>query len=699
MTHHLEKVELSDQPVAPPCQVACPLHQDIRDYLLCIATGDFNGALKIIRESNPMPATLGNICAHHCEDDCRRNDVDKPLSIRGLKRFCVENGSALPPRVAFPPDPVRKVAVVGGGPSGLTAAWDLTRQGCKVTVFEKDDYLGGAARHYIPLYRLPDEVVEQDLDLFREAGIEFKTGVEVGKDITISDLKKQGFKAVLLALGLPLSRSLPIPGAENKDILMALPFLKAVKRDNFKFEGNPTVIVIGGGNVAMDVARSSVRSGAGKVRIACLESEEEMPAFSWEIEEARDEGVEFFCSWGPNSVKEEGGKLKGLEVMECTCVFDEEGRFSPTFCEDNLKVIDGDIIIFSIGQQADLDSLKGELEVNERGNVVYSRENLVAGEGVFVCGEVALGPGTAVQNMASGRKAAQVILSYLEGEELFLDLPETEAAEKLDSTVAEKVKRKERREMDLVQPETRVTNFGQIESCFSGKQAIGEAWRCLGCLAGAQRIDELCANCLTCLRVCPYGVPVLNEEGVIAIRNEQCQACGLCLGICPAVAINFRSDFVENALSTIEPVAEKAVKNSNGNPSLLVFSCAYGAYAEPDFIDRYIKNKPANVGMVRVPCVSKIDTLHLLKAVNTGVDGILVAGCREEEDGDCPYRESSFWAEKRIQRAQQVLKELGMEPERIIFSALSDEEIADFDATLQETMDKIKEIGSGSVKA
>lgn len=694
MSHHFYQDNQSS-PV-PPCQAACPIHQEVRDYLFSIATGNFDEALNIIRNANPLPGICGTICAHHCEDECRRQDVDKPLSIRGLKRFAVEKGSAEPVE-APEPDPSKKVAVVGGGPSGLTAAWDLALQGCEVTVFDREKYMGGAVRHYIPSYRLPDEVMDKDVAELEKIGVKLKPETEIGSDISLTELKEQGFRAILLAMGLPKSRTLPIPGADSPSVVEALPFLQKVKREGYRFEGSPTVIVIGGGNVAMDVARSSVRSGAGKVKLVCLECDEEMPAFSWEIDEAKEEGVEMYPAWGPKEIKTSGDKITGLEIKECTSVFNEQGNFSPCFNEDNTKVLEGDIVIFSIGQAADLSPLSGEVEVNERGNIVYDRQTMVTSmDGVFTSGEVAQGPGTAVQSMASGRRGAMAIMSYLEGKTFVVDSIEEEvAAEKLDSEVAEKVLPRERQELELLSVEERTSSFRHIEYCYSLEQGLNEAQRCLGCLAGANRIDELCANCLTCLRVCPYGVPVVNEEGTITIRSEQCQACGLCLGVCPAVAIDFRADMVEKSAQALDKAASR-LPSGGGNPSLLVINCAFGAYAAPEFKEKYADGS-GGVEAVSFPCVAKVDSLHLLKAFEAGVDGVLIAGCKEEKE--CTYRDSYFWVEKRTAHARKVLEDLGIEPERIMYKQLSAEEVSDFPRVVEEAQNQLKETGPSPVKA
>ena len=263
-------------PFIPPCQAACPIHQDVREYLRLIAAGEFSRSLEVIRKTNPLASVCGTICARQCEEECRRHNIDEPLSIRGLKRAAVEYGE-----VSYhvpPANPLKRVAVIGSGPAGLTAAFDLVMQGCKVTVFERELLVGGAPRNFIPFYRLPDETIDRDIDVLQKLGIEFKTGLEFGTDFNVENLKKDGFKAVIIAVGLSASLKLPIPGADHSDVLTALQFLKASKREAFRLEGQE-VIVIGGGNVAIDVARSAVRCGAVRVRLVCLETEEEMPVF------------------------------------------------------------------------------------------------------------------------------------------------------------------------------------------------------------------------------------------------------------------------------------------------------------------------------------------------------------------------------------------------------------------------------------
>jgi NADPH-dependent glutamate synthase beta subunit-like oxidoreductase/coenzyme F420-reducing hydrogenase delta subunit len=679
-----DKNDLALENIHPPCQSACPLHQGVRDYLLAIATGDFDLALAIIKETNPLPFVCGTICAHHCEEECRRNDVDKPPSIRGLKRFAVEYGNAKVPPPADGPKIKGKVAIIGAGPAGLTAAFDLARLGANVTVFDREDSAGGAVRHYIPSYRLPDAAIDRDINEIAEQGITFKYGVELGKDITIAQLEKEGYQATILAMGLPISRGLNIPGAEGDGILYALPFLQDVKRKDYKFEGSPEVIVIGGGNVAMDVARTALRAGASKVKLTCLECDEEMPAFEWEIEEAREEGIEFNNSWGPQAIVRENGKVTGLEVVECTCVFDDKGLFNPTMNKDNQEVIRGDIVIFAIGQGGDPESVRGEIDIDDRGRLVFNNQKMTTSRsGVFSCGEVVTGPGSAVKAMANARLAAQAVSAHLQGASFdAASLTEVPVLDKLDSKVAEEITHVSRNAIPMISPEERVRHFKQAELGYDVETAICEARRCLTCAAGAQQDEDLCVHCLTCVRICPYNVPVINEEGKVSVRNDQCQACGLCLSFCPVYAIKFRGSYVENAAAAIEPTVKKLVAQRNGKPAVLAITCSYGAFALPEFI----KNDRKDLAVVRYPCVGKLDSAHLLKAIECGVDKVVVVGCADSDKFTCQYKDVAPWSQKKVAHAAELLKMLGMDSECIKYTELAGEDISKFEQVVEEAL-------------
>ncbi|MEW5921422.1 MAG: FAD-dependent oxidoreductase [Bacillota bacterium] len=677
----------------PPCQVACPIHQEVREYLRLIAAGDFDRSLEVIKRTSPLSSVCGTICAHHCEDECRRQNVDEPLSIRGLKRAAVEFGCAdfaAPAAV----DESKKVAVIGSGPAGLIAAFDLALQGCRVTVFEREKEFGGAPRNFIPLYRLPDETVDLDIENLKKIGVEFKAGVEFGTDIFPDDLRKEGYKAILIAVGLTASRGLPLPGADHEDVLMALSFLRASKRENFRLDGRE-VVVIGGGNVAMDVARSAVRCGAAKVRLACLESAAEMPAFPWEIEEAKEEGVEMNCSWGPTGIRVENGRITGVETHECTAVF-TEGRFNPCFSEDNKYFIPGNTVIFAIGQAADLSAVrKAGIPVDDRGRLEFDPFTMKTPlPDVFACGEIVNGPSTAVKAMAHARVAALAIYNYLEGKPFAASMvEEQEALPQLADDVVAKVKRISRAEIPLLTPEERSDNFTAVEKGYTMAMAVWESRRCLGCAAGAERIVEKCADCLTCLRTCPYNVPVVSEMGDLMIRDHQCQACGLCLTVCPNLAIDFRTPYITEAEEQLEAVAGELTASRNGKALVLVLSCALGAYALPEFRRDFMQNKPANVGVVRFPCISKIDTTHILKAFQLGVDGVIVAGCAADEDDDCPFQKTMYWAGQRVSRVKSLLQEAGLEAERLALCSFTPEQVATFKDALAETLAQLEELG------
>jgi len=639
-----------------PCQVACPIHQNARGYLAAIAQGEFEQALRIIMEANPLPSICGTICAHPCEDKCRRGKVDKPLSIRALKRFAVEQGRGAIELARPKARREQKVAIVGSGPAGLVAAHDLALMGYHVTIFEKAESPGGALGLYIPLYRLPRDTIKQDIKNIEALGVEIKTGKELGKDFTIDQLQQQGYKSVLLSLGLPVSRSLPIPGIDHKDVLLALPFLSAVNNGKIRLDPTKVVLVIGSGNVAMDVARSAVRCGAGKVRVVCLEAKDEMPAFPWEIEEALEEGVEMqCCSLGPKQVIVNGNQIAGLNCKKVVSVFDAQKRFNPSYDETVLSDIEGNMIILSIGQAGDTSCLNGSgVKLNQRGQLVYDSNSLATSrEGVFACGELISGPGTAVQAMYSGRRAALSIAKFLSGEEFKLE--PFEPLPDLASGVIEKVKRLERNSVPILPVEKRINNVQHVEIGYSLEVARKEARRCLNCGVGARRLEEKCIDCLTCVRVCPYEVPVVTPEGAVDIRFDQCQACGICVGECPARAIAFNMPEVEDVLLQVES-AMKGVKVAGGGP-VICFVCSYGA-ASWRKLPGFLKGIPPQVGLVSVPCVAKLSVSHFIKPFELGAQAVVVAAC---EAADCPHEKGILFAQKRVDSAKQLLSQAGLD--------------------------------------
>ncbi|MCR3921631.1 MAG: FAD-dependent oxidoreductase [Firmicutes bacterium] len=541
-------------PEYPPCQGGCPVHTDIQEYVRQISVGNYDKAVEAITAPNPMASVCGLICAHPCETECRRKDVDEAVSIRALKRYALENGN-WPEVKKAEVTRTEKVAVIGSGPAGLAAAKDLVEMGFAVTVFERESEAGGAITNFIPRYRLPMEAMRKDVARVVASGVEIKTGVELGKDLSIDELAEE-YKAIILALGLPASRSLPIPGADAKDVMLALPFLSSAKYNDFIFEPGRNVLVIGGGNVAMDVARSAVRCGAASVQLACLECRDIMPASPWEIEEAEDEGVIMNDAWGPQRiVVDDSGNITGMELKEVLDVFDDQKRFNPQYGESQ-KVVSCDVVIFAIGQGNDNLSYLTEsgIELTERGILQYNRRTMqTTRPDVFATGEIAFGPGLAVAALASGQKVAQAVKCYLDNVPFDANLADryTTFNDLTDGTV-EKVKRIARQDVPLLDGETRGHHFDVVEIGYDERAALCESRRCMDCAAGAECIDDICAVCLTCLRTCPYDVPSIDENGVFSIRNEECQACGLCVGICPAHAIRFRDQYAQHALDQME---------------------------------------------------------------------------------------------------------------------------------------------------
>jgi len=420
-----------------PCQEACPVHTHSGGYVTAIGERKFEEAFTLARKPNPFVYVCGRICAHPCEDACRRGFLDEPISIRALKRAATDRHQT-GYQLAVRPLELKgeKVAIVGAGPAGLSCAHELAKLGYQVTIFEAHPKPGGMLYLGIPEYRLPRKIIQQDIDAILDLGVNLVTGVRLGQDFFVKDLREQGFKAIFLSIGAHKSRDLRIEGTELDGVLNGVDFLLNVNL-GYKIDLGARVVVIGGGNVAIDVARSAIRRGEGElqtlmdiarrvierrkietlpeeevlsiaadaartalrlgaeeVHMACLESRAEMPAWEWEIEEGLDEGVSLMPGWGPKAIYAEDGKVRGIELKRCTRVFDEQKRFSPQFDENDVVAKPADSIILSIGQRADLRCLEGSpVAQDERGRLIYSRTTLATSvKGVFAAGEVATGP-------------------------------------------------------------------------------------------------------------------------------------------------------------------------------------------------------------------------------------------------------------------------------------------------------------------
>ena len=398
-----------------PCTAECPVGIDIPLYLSKIREGDLIGAAKILLEANPIPAITGRVCPHFCQERCNRGDHDGPVSIRNVERFMgdyiLENAGEL----IIPPENTtnKGVAILGAGPAGLSAAFYLRRFGHRVVVFDRMSAPGGMLAYALPAYRLPGECIDAVVKLFERLGIEFKLNVEVGKDVTLEDLRKD-FDSLFLATGAPSS---PPVGIEGENLTIpGLQFLAEVKRGGKDVAGS-RILVIGGGSVAIDVGITARRLGAKEVILACLESREEMPALGWEVEKAVEEGVELMPSWGPFRIVEGKGKVRRIGLMRCKSVFDKKGKFAPVLDDHVKETLEADLIILATGQKPDLSYINARIPMKTEKGLIFVKQQTqeTSSPGVFAGGDVTSGPASVVEAVAGGRRAAFAIDRFLRG--------------------------------------------------------------------------------------------------------------------------------------------------------------------------------------------------------------------------------------------------------------------------------------------
>jgi NADPH-dependent glutamate synthase beta subunit-like oxidoreductase/NAD-dependent dihydropyrimidine dehydrogenase PreA subunit len=561
------------------CAHACPVNTRAGEYISAIAQGDTDHAHRIAREPNPFAAVCGRICTHPCESACRRGRFDAPVSIRGLKRFATErgarpNGPRPGPHPAFGP----KVAVIGAGPAGLTAAHDLAALGYRVTIFEASPVVGGMMHLGIPEYRLPREVIRREVEAILDRGVELKLNSPVGPDFRLADLKSQGFEAILIAAGAIRGRDLTIEGVHLDGVLKGVEFLLNVNL-GFRMELGSRIVVVGGGGVAVDVARTALREalrredftgdemtlavdaaraalrmGAETVSMLCLESREEMPAHSWEVEAALEEGIRLHPRRGIRRILGANGRVAGIEAIEVASVFDEAGRFAPRYTPGTEARMDCDTIILAIGQQPDLGFLQPEdgIALTSQGFIQVDRDTLeTSAPGIFAAGDVAFGPKNLIEVVADGHRVARGIHAFLSTDrqrrrpslaavEVACDLPRHAR----DSDAL-------RREPIPTLPLHRRIGVAEVELGYDEAAARREAARCLQCWRNIFLVAERCVLCGACAEVCPHdcirlaslgrirGInPPANGSGVALILDEAgCIRCGLCVRRCPAKAL------------------------------------------------------------------------------------------------------------------------------------------------------------------
>ena len=490
-----------------PCKVTCPAHVSIQGYIALINEGKYREALALFKEDHPFPGICGRVCHHPCEEICTRVDLDQPLAIRELHRFLADwelgQGDAFIPETADPRK--EKVAIVGSGPAGLTAAYCLAREGYQVTIFEKLPVAGGMMAVGIPAYRLPRDIIKAEINVIEEMGVSIKTGVTFGRDITLESLKLDGFSALFMAIGLHGGRRL---GVENEDIdgvLQGVEFLRAsaIGKD---IPIGEDVIVVGGGNVAIDVALTAKRKGAKNVTLVCLERRQEMPAWEHEIEEALGSDIEIVNSFGPKAFFiDKSNRVSGIEFKTCTTIFDDDGRFNPRYNENECRPIFGDTVIISIGQSADLDFISEQgIGITPMGGLEADPATLQTPLGwVFAGGDAVYGPKSVVEAVACGKEAAESIHRFINGLDLLEGRSKNWEFEKPDISMAAK---KPRTPVRCLDPDAQECNFLEVSFGYDETEAREEADRCLRC--------GICSECYQCVKACLAGAVDHTQKAV-----------------------------------------------------------------------------------------------------------------------------------------------------------------------------------------
>jgi formate dehydrogenase beta subunit len=630
----------------PPCTAACPVGTDARRYVGLIFQGRYEEALEVIKANNVIASVCAYICAHPCEDACRRHSVEGPLAIRALKRFVMDHTREYRRhhyRQAALTRPQR-VAIVGSGPAGLAAARDLLLQGYPVTLFERESEPGGMPMQVVPKFRLPRAVVWEDLRELEALGAQFRTGQAWGKDFSLRDLKEQGYQAIMLAIGLQKGRSLPVPGMHAAGVYLALPFLRQVAQGQIPPLGEK-VLIVGCGNVAMDAARAVKRLGVPEVLMICLESPHQLFASPVETERTKEEVIDLIYQWAPKVVQAEGGRVQGLELMACTSLFDDLGRFAPTYDETKSQRLSADTVIFAIGQEAELDAaLQENLELAgpglkvDRHTMTTSLPGVFAA-GLFVAGEIFTGPTLAVGAAASGRRAARGIDHFLRtGRYLTVSDNCPRPISRLPQTQASRICRVPIRPLKERPVAERLKDFDSAELVYEEAEALMEARRCLHCGRGAEVIDRKCIRCLTCVRCCPFAVPYMGNQAVFP--EETCIACGLCASQCPAFAINIRR---LNPIETRRQVAEIMRKGHQE----IIFACLRGMASREEL---------KALDTVWWDCLKILQPEDLLAPFELGATALLLKECRE----DCRLDAAGAWFHRLVGRTNEILVTVGL---------------------------------------
>ena len=505
-----------------PCKTACPAHIAVQGYLKLAKEGRYDDALALIKKDNPLPAVCGHVCNRRCEDACTRGTIDEAVAIDEVKRFLAERDLNAETRY-IPKKTIpslkggfdEKIAVIGAGPAGLSCAYYLALTGYKPTIFEKNEEPGGMLRYGIPSYKLEKDLLAAEIDVIRELGVEIRCGVEIGKDITIEELREQGYKGFYVAIGCQRGRKPGITGENAKGAYAAVDFLReAGAKESFALEGD--VVIVGGGNVAIDAARISSRCVDAKISMFCLEQRENMPASKEEIAEALEEGIELNCGWGPKEVLEENGKVTGVVFKKCTRVLDAQGRFSPEYDEEQTITVPCKHVIFSVGQAIEWGNMLDNLDLKRRPNGGALADKLTyqtSEPDIFVGGDVYTGPKFAIDAIAAGREGAISLHRYVHenctltigrNRRDFVDLDKNNISVDNYDTSKRQIPAK-------ADEKAQAATFRDLSHSLTEEQVKAETSRCLSC--GASVVDpNKCIGCGVCTTKCVFDAIHLHRE-------------------------------------------------------------------------------------------------------------------------------------------------------------------------------------------
>lgn len=505
-----------------PCKTACPAHIAVQGYLKLAKEGRYDDALALIKKDNPLPAVCGHVCNRRCEDACTRGTIDEAVAIDEVKRFLAERDLNVETRY-IPKKTIpslkggfdEKIAIIGAGPAGLSCAYYLALTGYKPTIFEKNEEPGGMLRYGIPSYKLEKDLLAAEIDVIRELGVEIRCGVEIGKDITIEELREQGYKGFYVAIGCQRGRKPGITGENAKGTYAAVDFLReAGAKESFALEGD--VVVVGGGNVAIDAARISSRCVDAKISMFCLEQREHMPASKEEIAEALEEGIALNCGWGPKEVLEEDGKVAGVVLKKCIRVLDEQGRFSPKYDEEQTVTIPCKHVIFSVGQAIEWGNMLDNLDLKRRSNGGALADKLTyqtSEPDIFVGGDVYTGPRFAIDAIAAGREGAISLHRYVhENCTLTIGRNRRDFVELDKNNISVESYDTSKRQIPAKADEkAQAATFRDLSHSLTEEQVKAETSRCLSC--GASVVDpNKCIGCGVCTTKCVFDAIHLHRE-------------------------------------------------------------------------------------------------------------------------------------------------------------------------------------------